>query len=84
MNCPRCHDPSPQVILHQFNEKDYGHLYCSKCGISFDSNVNEILKKYGRLENTRIAVLPEDESREFFVETSDITDGTDDIYTPFN
>jgi SAM-dependent methyltransferase len=84
MNCPRCHDPSPQEILHQFNHKDYGHLFCSKCGISFDSNVSEVLKRYARLENPRITDFSEDEYRELFIESSDITDGTDNIYTEFN
>ena len=59
-------------------------MFCSKCGISFDSNVSEVLKRYARLENPRITDLSEDEYREYFIESSDITDGTDNIYTEFN
>ena len=59
-------------------------MFCSKCGISFDSNVSEVLKRYARLENPRITDLSEDEYRELFIESSDITDGTDNIYTEFN
>jgi len=59
-------------------------LFCSMCGISFDSNVSEVLKRYARLENPRITDLSEDEYREYFIESSDITDGTDNIYTEFN
>ena len=84
MNCPRCYNPSPQVILKQFKDKEYGHLFCSKCGISFDSNVNELLKNHAQLGDAKISVLSEDQYREFFVESSDITDGTDNIYTAFN
>lgn len=59
-------------------------MFCSMCGISFDSNVSEVLKRYARLENPRITDLSEDEYREYFIESSDITDGTDNIYTEFN
>ena len=85
MKCPCCHSESNvKVIFSKFNHTNYGHNYCNGCGISFDSNVNEILDEYSELNDKKITILGEEEYRKFFVETSNITDGTDNIYTSFD
>lgn len=85
MNCPICKkSPQTKEIFTKFNHTDYEHSFCSNCGISFDSNVNQILENYSDLNDEVITILDEKEYRKYFIETSDITDGTDNIYTSFN
>lgn len=62
---------------------DYGHAQCGKCGITFDSNINEmaetVVNSAEDLKN-----LDETEYRALFVETSVIADDEGEIYPDFD
>ncbi len=83
-NCHLCHGTiREKTILKSFTHTDYGHDYCAKCGISFDSNIDDILNEYDGLTNDDVNNFKEDQYRKFFVETSNITDDDDGVYTDF-
>ncbi|WP_205651049.1 class I SAM-dependent methyltransferase [Tsuneonella mangrovi] len=71
-------------MLDRFNGHDYGHCRCLKCGITFDSNVNEIADEV--LDKKRIDDIGDREAyMHLFVETWQIADAdTDDIYPDFD
>lgn len=83
-NCHLCYGTHKEkTILKSFSHTDYGHDYCTKCGITFDSNIDEILDEYQGLTNDDVNNLEEDQYRKFFVETSNITDDNEGVYTDF-
>ena len=73
-----------KIILTEFahDYADYGHAKCGRCGITFDSNINEISQT--NIESAEdITELGEAKYRELFVESSEIADDEGDIYTDF-
>ena len=72
-----------KLIFEKFShDVDYGHAKCGKCGITFDSNVNEMADTVVNSADD-IKNLNEAEFRELFVETSEIADQDGEIYTDF-
>jgi SAM-dependent methyltransferase len=67
--CYLCHGAGEaKTLITRFNGEDFGHCECPRCGITFDSNINSILKKHisqDRLEK----VNSSEEYRKLFVET---------------
>lgn len=84
-NCTQCLGKyKAKIIFKEFAHAhaDYGHAKCGKCGITFDSNVNEISQT--TIESAEdIKELEEDQYRELFVESSEIADEEGDIYPDF-
>ncbi|MBK1732622.1 methyltransferase domain-containing protein [Thiococcus pfennigii] len=82
-NCPICQGNSQtRRILKKFSNKSYGHCYCRKCGITFDSNVNDFVDA-GVSAEVIHAIKDESSYRELFVETSRISDEQGNIYPDF-
>lgn len=72
-----------KMIFEKFtHDVNYGHAKCGKCGITFDSNVNEMADTVVTSAED-LKKLNETEYRELFVETSEIADEDGDIYTDF-
>ncbi|MCI5115555.1 MAG: methyltransferase domain-containing protein [Candidatus Electrothrix sp. AW1] len=85
MKCPLCKETSTVKLLFKaFTNVEYGHAYCIRCGVSFDTNVNEMINVFSKVDASKVINLQEDEYRKYFIETSDITDGSTNIYTSFN
>jgi len=85
-SCSQCKgELKAKIIIKEFSSEyaQYGHAHCGKCGISFDSNVNEMSET--KLESTKsLDGLSEQEYRNLFVESSEIADQDDNIYATFN
>ncbi len=69
-------------VFGKFAHVDYGHASCRRCGISFDSNVNDMLDVALTAEAVR-EITDEDTYRRLFVETSRIGDDKGNVYTDF-
>jgi len=83
--CFKCSGASDcRPILGAFRNRDFGHVQCLNCGISFDSNLNELLEE--DLTNERISSIGNREDyMRLFVETWTIADqDTDEIYPNFD
>ena len=78
--CLICKSTSGTVrVVEEFAQRGCGHVYCRKCGISYDSNIDEISTK-GMSEGDVEPIASEEKYRELFVETSEIS--TDDVIYP--
>ncbi|MBL4758261.1 MAG: methyltransferase domain-containing protein [Rhizobiales bacterium] len=82
-NCLDCEGRAPTVfIIDKFSHADYGHSVCKKCGLTFDTNVNEYLNWEIDIQDIR-EMPSEDEYRRMFIETSDIRQDDDNVYAYF-
>ena len=85
-SCSQCQGKlEAQWILKEFAHQyaDYGHARCRKCGISFDSNINQVSET--KIDSAaEIQNLDEKDYRGLFVETSKIADEKDNIYASFD
>lgn len=82
-NCLTCAGTAPvSVVFDKFIHVDYGHASCRRCGISFDSNVNDMLDVTLSAQEVR-EITDEDTYRRLFVETSKIGDEQGNVYTDF-
>ncbi|MGI9351169.1 MAG: class I SAM-dependent methyltransferase [Rhizobiaceae bacterium] len=83
-NCHLCEGMSQTaVVVNKFSHTDYGHLVCRKCGITFDSNVNDYLSLTLEADDIR-NIKDEDTYRKYFVETSQIASDQGEVYSDFN
>ncbi|CAK8722849.1 hypothetical protein KKHLCK_12115 [Candidatus Electrothrix laxa] len=85
MKCPICKESSQvKLLFKSFRNVENGHAFCVRCSVSFDTNVNEIINTFSKVDASKVINLQEDEYRKYFIETSDITDGSTNIYTSFD
>ena len=83
-NCHLCKGTSKTaIIVRKFRHTDYGHLACKRCGITFDSNVNDYLSITLEADDIR-NIEDEDTYRKYFIETSKIASDEGDVYSDFN
>jgi len=85
-NCSQCNGHAATVcITDAFDLLDHdsiGHHLCKRCGLSFDSNVNEMLKV--NIDLAEIQEISDDRLfRDIFVETSHIAEPDGTIYSDF-
>lgn len=71
-----------RLLIARFARTDRGHSECPRCGITFDSNVNDIVDVSPSAEEIG-AIEDEARYRELFVETSRIASPTGEIYARF-
>lgn len=82
-DCSQCKGQlKAKVLFNQFTHVEYGHAKCGQCGITFDSNVNEMCDV--AVSTEEVEELEEKEYRELFVETSRIANDEGEIYTDFD
>ena len=85
-SCSQCRgELEARIIIKEFSHEyaQYGHASCGKCGITFDSNVNEISET--KLDSANdLDELSEQDYRNLFVESSKIADEEDNIYATYN
>ena len=83
MFCPICESNTKQTLLFEnFVDESFGHIYCKNCGASYDSNIDQISRRSISLED--ITSIDSRESyRDLFVETWEISNEEDEIYTDF-
>lgn len=82
--CSECQGQARAVtIVQKFASHDCGHVLCKECGITHDSNVDEISTESLTAADIS-AVKNEDEYRRLFVETSTIRDSSGNDYAKFD
>lgn len=86
-NCTRCggNDNAIQLIelfTEPYKNGEYGHAMCKRCGITFDTNVNEVFETSSD-SLIEQADIDDAEYRRLFVEHSKIADDHDNIYASF-
>ena len=83
VNCSVCRgEQSAHEIFEKFTHIDYGHSGCDRCGITFDSNVNDTIN-VKLTEGQIVEIEDEKEYRNLFVETSRIATDDGEIYPDF-
>ena len=83
-NCRLCQGNGETFpVIENFQHTDYGHLACKKCGITFDSNVNEFIDVKLNKDEIR-NIKNESEYRKLFIETSTIASKDGDVYDDFD
>jgi len=81
--CPFCHEEgAAHQVLKRFCQSDYWHKQCVECGITYDSNVNDILDETSTMA-VDVANLFREEYQRLFVETPQISNEKGDIYSIF-
>ncbi len=82
--CPLCHSESTvRPIFKRFTHTDYGHSMCKRCGITFDSNVNDTIDI--KLSEDQIRNIDDEkEYHDLFVEDSKIATEEGEIYPDFD
>lgn len=80
--CPSC-QAEGRIVIEKFGAREYGHDQCLACGITFDSNIQEILRE--KITRERIEKIENNkEYMKLFVETREIASDEGEIYTKFD
>lgn len=71
-----------KVFTEPYKNGEYGHAMCRRCGITFDSNVNDIYETSSD-SLLELADTDDEEYRKLFVEHSKIADDDNNVYASF-
>lgn len=81
--CPMCGATDAQhTVIGKFREMDHGHIFCGKCGVSYDEDALDV-RDIQLDANVIEGITSRADYRKLFVETWEIGNDKGEVYTDF-